>query len=111
MQEASQTLTPTSVTPNIIRSGRSQKHNSDVDNTLSSVASSLSKLVESHTAGTVKSTEPGLKFKELHSELDKVLCQLPFMDAMKLSMEIMQRANEFLQTFKNQEALDNMGIQ
>lgn len=51
-----------------------------------------------------------LKFKELHAELDKILDKLPFMDAMKLSMDIMQRASEFLKSFEAQEALKNINF-
>lgn len=108
LQESTQSMTPTSNTPttsvsNKNRSGRSQKNNDDLDNTLSTVASTLNKLVESHTTA-----QPVLKFKELHDHLDKALCELPLMDGMKLSIELMQRADDFVQTFKAQNTFQNM---
>lgn len=74
---------------------RSHKSNDEIDVTFSSVASSLSKLVECHT------TSQELKFKEFHEELNSILRQLPFMTAMKFSLEVMQQAKDLLKT--NQE--------
>lgn len=110
LQEATQSFTQTQMTPTTSsksRSGRSQKNNDDsLDNgVLSTVATSLTKLVEHHTTA-----QPGLKFKEFHDELDKLLSQLPFMEALKLSMEIMQRANDFVKTFTAQQTFENMGF-
>lgn len=80
------------------RSNRSQRNEDALyDNTMISVASSLSKLVESHTAGKKE-----LKFKEFHEELDKILQKLPFMEALKFNLDTMERANHLLNAQANQ---------
>ncbi|XP_058832735.1 uncharacterized protein LOC131690762 [Topomyia yanbarensis] len=88
-------------TPTSRNRNRSYKNgNSDelLDETLCSVASSLSKLVDSRS-----STEDGtqLKFKEFHVELDKILRQMPFMHGMQFCMDMVKRANETIDNLKH----------
>lgn len=100
MQSATQSSSQSLFTPGKRRSNKSQRtedRDALYDNTMIAVASSLSKFVDSHTADKNE-----LKFKEFHKELDKILQQLPFMDALKFNLDTMERANNLLKTKMNQ---------
>lgn len=101
----SQSGPPTPV-PSKNRSSRSRKVNDDMDNdVLTTAVSSLNELVKSHTA-----SQQELKFKEFHAELDQILGQLPFMDATKLSMDIMRQANEYMQKYIDDNSFELLTV-
>lgn len=84
------------VTPTFSSVSTPGKKDKMFDNTLLSVASSLSKLVDSQTS----SHQTELKFKEFHEELDKILRQLPFMTAMEFNLSVMRNASALLENEK-----------
>lgn len=64
-----------------------------MDDTLATVASSLSKIVESRCNSEEMIS---FKFKEFHMELDNVLRQVPFIEGMQFCVEVIKQANELL---------------
>lgn len=81
-------------TPNSRRSNKTGNAENHLDETLSSVASSLSKLVDARKSAA---DVTDLKFKEFHVELDKILRQMPFMQGMQFCMDMVKQANDALQ--------------
>ncbi|XP_062548658.1 uncharacterized protein LOC134213536 [Armigeres subalbatus] len=73
------------------------RSNELLDETLSSVATSLSNLVNART-----NEDPiELKFKEFHVELDKTLRKMPFLQGMQFCIDMIKQANEVLECSEN----------
>ncbi|XP_058818704.1 uncharacterized protein LOC131682979 [Topomyia yanbarensis] len=74
------------------RTSRSRKGDeANLDMTLITLATSVSEFVSS------RSSQKEYKFKEFHGELDNILCELPFIEAMKFNICVLEQANELLE--------------
>lgn len=76
------------------RSKKSEEREIGYDNNLQSISSSLSKFVDSCSP----QSQNDLKYKVQYKELDKVLCQTSYIDALKFHVEMIERANDLLLT-------------
>lgn len=67
------------------------KRTSKSDEAITSVSSAITKMIENRS-----SSEKELKFKDFYEELDAVLRNLPYIEAMKFNLNVMQQANDLL---------------
>lgn len=87
-----------STTP-IVNKSR-QKKSDGYDATLSNVANSLTKLLESRAEASAAASVD-LTYMQFYKEMDSVLKGIPYLEAMQFNLQMLTQAKEFAKKFEN----------
>lgn len=82
------------------RFNRNAKSDNDLNTSFKTMSNSLSKLCDQYSSAnpspSQQSEKSSFKFADFYAELDNVLKQLPYVDALRFNLDSMERANELL---------------
>lgn len=69
------------------------------------MSTSISKICEQYsgTAQTKEREQPPLKFQEFHTSTNEILVKLPYIEAARLTLDCIERANAALDQFSSKQ--------
>lgn len=72
-----------------------------LDDAVHVMSTSVSKMCDYFSAPVQHEQQQQLKFKEFHAAMNDILVQLPYIEATRVTLDCMERANVALQSFSS----------